>query len=67
MPRERHRYTLEELLKNADPEGLLSPEMREMLDMPPVGLEFGSGSPEDPAGPPDAPSPDKKPNMRKME
>lgn len=54
MQRERRRYTLEELLKNVDQEALLTPEMQAVLDIPPVGREFGSGSAEDPARDPDA-------------
>jgi len=52
--RERRRYTVEELLKNVDPDALLTPEMQAVLDIAPVGREFGSGSPEDPARVPDA-------------
>lgn len=53
MPRQRRRYNLEELLKNADPDALLNSEMQSVLDIPPVGRKFGSGSSEDPARVPD--------------
>lgn len=54
MQRQRRRYTVQELLKNVDPDALLTPEMQAALDMPPVGREFGSGSAEDPARDPGA-------------
>jgi antitoxin ChpS len=38
-PRPKHRYTLDELLAQCDPDAPLSQEQREWLDAPAVGRE----------------------------